>query len=109
MGKKTEYTSSYAIDKQAPERFRGVSANEAGGVQDAAGKPIAFGDKGVRAGDLIHFPGSRHVAVLYEDRAPLGVLDSGDLMIHTCWAPPKIEAIGSSSCGSFPWRMLRFP
>jgi hypothetical protein len=109
MGKKTEYTSSYAIDKQAPEKFRAVSASESGTVVDAGGKPIAFGDKGVRVGDVIHFPGSRHVGVLYEDVAPLGVLDSGDLMIHTCWAPPKIEAIGGSSCGSFPWRMLRFP
>ncbi|MBS1151855.1 MAG: hypothetical protein H6Q89_3553, partial [Myxococcaceae bacterium] len=52
MGKKTEYTSSYAIDKQAPERFRGVAANDEGRVIDAAGKIIAFGDKGVRAGDL---------------------------------------------------------
>ena len=109
MGKKAEYTSSYAIDKQAPERFRAVSSKDDGSVINAAGRPIIFGDKGVHVGDLIHFPGSRHVAVLYEDRPPLGVLDSGDLMIHTCWAPPKIEAIGSSSCGSFPWRLLRFP
>ncbi len=109
MGKKAEYTSSYGIDKQAPEKFRGVSMNAEGLVLDAKGKSIVFGEKGVRVGDVIHFPGSRHVAVLYEDRAPLGTLDSGDLMIHTCWAPPKIEAIGSSSCGSFPWRLLRFP
>ncbi len=109
MGKKAEYSSSYAIDKQAPERFRAVSADATGAVVDPKGKPVAFGDQGVRAGDVIHFPGSRHVAVLYEDRAPLGVLDSGDLMIHTCWAPVKIEAIGASSCSSFPWRMLRFP
>ncbi len=109
MGKKAEYVSSYTIDKQAPERFKGVAANDQGEVVDAKGKPIAFGAKGVQAGDLIHFPGSRHVAVLYEDRAPVGVLDSGDLMIHTCWAPPKIEAIAGSSCASFPWRLLRFP
>jgi hypothetical protein len=108
LGKKASYTSTYDLDKQAPERFRGVSADADGHVLDAAGKPIAFGDKGVRAGDVLHFPGSRHVAVLYEDRPPLGVLDAGDLMLHTCWAPPKIEAIGSSSCASFPWRLLRF-
>ncbi len=109
LGKKADYTSSYAIDKQAPERFRGVSADSEGTVVDAAGKRIVFGKKGVHAGDLIHFPASRHVAVLYEDRPPLGVLDSGDLMIHTCWAPPKIEAIAGTRCGSFPWRILRFP
>lgn len=109
LGKKAEYTSTYAIDRQAPEKFKAVSAADDGRVLDAKGQPIAFGPKGVHAGDVIHFPGSRHVAVLYEDRPPLGVLDSGDLMIHTCWAPPKIEAIGGSSCGSFPWRLLRFP
>ncbi len=109
MGKKAEYASSYTIDQQAPERFRAAAAAADGAVVDGAGKPIAFGDKGVRAGDLIHFPGSRHVGVLYEDRPPLGVLDSADLMLHTCWAPPKIEPIAASSCASFPWRMLRFP
>lgn len=111
MGKKTEYSSSYGIDQQAPERFRAVSllGDATGAVINAAGKAIEFGEKGVRVGDLIHFPGSRHVAVLYEDRPPFGLFDSGDLMIHTCWAPPKIEPIGASSCGSFPWRMLRFP
>ena len=109
LGKKTSYTSTYDLDEQAPEVFRGISEGDDGKILDAAGKSIVFGEKGVRAGDVLHFPGSRHVAVLYEDRPPLGVLDSGDLMLHTCWAPPKIEAIGSSSCASFPWRLLRFP
>lgn len=109
LGKKAEYVSSYTIDKQAPLKFTGAAANDKGEVVDAKGAAIAFGAKGAQVGDVLHFPGSRHVAVLYEDRAPVGVLDSGDLMIHTCWAPPKIEAIGASSCASFPWRLLRFP
>ena len=109
LGKKVAYTSTFAIDRQAPEHFRGISAAEDGQVLDKAGRPIVFGPGGVHAGDVLHFPGSRHVAVLFEDRPPLGVLDTGDLMLHTCWAPPKIEPIGGSSCASFPWRLLRFP
>jgi hypothetical protein len=109
LGKKATYSSSYALDQQAPEHFRAVSLTADGAAADAHARPIAFSEKGVKPGDVLHFPNSRHIAVLYEDRPPMGVLDSGDLMLHTCWAPPKIEAIGSSRCASFPWRVLRFP
>lgn len=111
MGKKATYTSSYAIDKQAPLVITANGTQSDGGVSiDAAGNALHWGagPRAVAKGDLLHFPGSRHVAVLYEDRAPLGVLDANDLMIHTCWAPPRIEPIGASSCTSFPWRVLRF-
>jgi hypothetical protein len=103
LGKKAEYTSTYNIDKQAPEQAKAVTLGEDGRGLDAHGKPIA-----AKPGDVLHFPGSRHVAVLWEDRPPLGVLDAGDLMIHTCWAPPKIEPIGATDCASLPWRVLRF-
>jgi hypothetical protein len=86
LGKKAEYVSTYSIDKQAPE-VKGP----------------------VRRGDVLHFPSSRHVAVLWEDRPPLGVLDENDLMLHTCWAPPTIEPLGANkACASQPWRVLRF-
>jgi cell wall-associated NlpC family hydrolase len=86
-GKKAEYTSSYAIDRQAPELKPGVKA---------------------RAGDLVHFPSMRHVAILYEDREPLGVVDEGDLIFHTCWAPPTVQRIGDTACVAPPYRVLRF-
>ncbi|MBL8951524.1 MAG: hypothetical protein JNK82_12145 [Myxococcaceae bacterium] len=86
LGKKAEYVSTYSIDQQAPE-VKGP----------------------VKRGDVLHFPSSRHVAVLWEDRPPLGVLDEGDLMLHTCWAPPTIEPIGANpACASKPMRVLRF-
>jgi hypothetical protein len=103
MGLKTEYTSTYAIDKQAPERAKVVTLGPDGRGLDEKGRPVS-----AKAGDVLHFPGSRHVAVLWEDREPIGVLDANDLMIHTCWAPPKIEPIGSTDCASLPWRVLRF-
>jgi hypothetical protein len=109
QGRKAEYTSSYGIDRQAPERHRAVSLDEGGRALDGKGATVPFGPSGVHEGDVLHFPGSRHVAVLWKDLPPLGVLDANDLMIHTCWAPPKIEPIGQTSCASLPWRVLRFP
>ena len=95
LGKKTEYTSTYGIDQVAPELGR---------VEGPEGKQLPF-----KRGDVLHFPSSRHVAVIWEDRPPLGVLDPADLMLHTCWAPPAIEPIGNNpSCATFPWRVLRF-
>jgi hypothetical protein len=108
LGKPASYASSYTIDQQAPERFRGVGAADGGVALDEAGQPIAFGAAGAQPGDLIHFPATRHVGVLYEDRPPLGALDASDLMLHTCWAPPTIEPISESRCASYPWRVLRF-
>ncbi|MFT3708892.1 MAG: hypothetical protein QM817_14685 [Archangium sp.] len=86
-GKKAEYTSSYDIDKQAPELKAGVKA---------------------RVGDLVHFPSMRHVAILFEDREPLGVVDENDLIFHTCWAPPTVQRIGDTDCVAPPYRVLRF-
>jgi cell wall-associated NlpC family hydrolase len=86
-GKKAEYTSSYDIDKQAPELKAGVKA---------------------RVGDLVHFPSMRHVAILFEDREPVGVVDENDLIFHTCWAPPTVQRIGDTDCVAPPYRVLRF-
>ncbi len=87
-GKKGTYTSSYDIDRQAP---------------------LLPAGKAPRAGDLVHFPGSRHVAILFEDREPVGVVDENDLILHTCWAPPTVQRLGDTGCVSRPYRVLRFP
>ena len=109
MGKKATYTSSYAIDQQAPLVVAAARATLAGSV-DAKDQPVRWGTarNELRPGDLVHFPNSRHVGVLWADREPLGVLDANDLMIHTCWASPRIEPLGATRCASFPWRVLRF-
>ena len=111
MGYSAEYTNTYNIDRQAPEIARAVKLEDGRSI-DKHGRPVAFGSsKGqIQPGDIIHFPSSRHVALLYEDREPLGVLDPSDLMLHTCWAPPIIEAIGANpQCASYPIRILRLP
>lgn len=59
---------------------------------------------------MVHFPASRHVAILFKDNAPKGVIDEGDLILHTCWAPPAVQRIGDvPQCASPPYRVLRFP
>ncbi len=111
MGEKAPYTSSFTIDRQAPEIAYATDQTDAGVALGRNGRPIALGTQAgqVASGDLLHFPRSRHVGVLYEDRPPLGVLDMGDWMLHTCWAPPTVEPIGASGCASLPIRVLRFP
>lgn len=108
MGIATEFTNTYDFDRTAPLSATAVSIDPSGVVKGSDGANLALPSK-ARPGDVLHFPNSRHVAVLYEDREPFGVLDANDLMFHTCWAPPKIEPIGASSCASLPWRVLRFP
>ena len=111
LGLPARYTNSYLIDRQAPEIARAVKL-EGGLAVDRRGRPVAFGStKGqVQPGDLLHFPNSRHVAVLYEDREPLGVLDPSDIILHTCWAPPTLEPLGqNTACASYPIRILRLP
>lgn len=109
-GKDAKYVSTYSIEEQAPEVRRATAQDQAGTFLDAKGGAIEIGEgRGkVRPGDLLLYPNSRHIGVLWEDRAPKGVLDGGDLMFHTCWAPPTVEPIASSRCASFPVRMLRF-
>lgn len=87
-GKPATYTSSYDIDRQAPPL-----------------KPT----QRARAGDLVHFPSSRHVAILFEDRDPKGEVTEDDLILHTCWAPPTVQRLGDTNCASTPYRVLRFP
>jgi hypothetical protein len=107
MGLNIAFTSSYDFDRTAPLSATAVALDAAGVAKTSDGRTLA--PAAARPGDVLHFPNSRHVAVLYEDREPLGVLDQNDLMFHTCWAPPKIEPIGASGCASLPWRVLRFP
>lgn len=105
------YASTWTLDQHAKELARAESSRADGISIDARGRPlpIGAGHGALRAGDLLLFPRTRHVAVLWEDRPPLGVLDVSDLMLHTCWAPPMLETIGESGCASFPIRVLRFP
>jgi hypothetical protein len=60
----------------------------------------------VRPGDLLLFP--RHVGAIVRDEAPLGVLSSSDVLIHTCVAPPIEQPIGETDYAKAPLKVLRW-
>lgn len=81
------YTKKYGrvIARKASRAADGV-------IRDAAGRALTVGPDGtVQVGDVLVLP--RHVGVLSEDRAPLGVLDANDLIIHTLFAEPREEPL----------------
>jgi len=106
LGRNVPYVSTWTLDQHA-KQVALASRSSQGIANDGAGSPIAIGSNGVVPGDLLLFPGTRHVGVLYEDRAPLGVLDDGDLLLHTCWARPIVEPLSATHCASYPIRILR--
>ncbi len=104
MGKDVPYVSTWTLEEHAPIVALAKGRGPDGTLLQANGKNITH----AREGDLLLFPGTRHVAVLWKDLPPEGVLDEGDLMFHTCWAPPTVEPLSASGCASLPVRVLRF-
>lgn len=90
MGRAASYTSSYELDRQALPLQKGARPRE---------------------GDVLHFPGARHVGILFRDNEPRGVIDPGDLLLHTCWAPPTVQPLADKPCAAevSDVRVLRFP
>lgn len=90
MGKHTPYTWTGELPNQT--RLLAAGDRGADGIfRDAHGDPMPF----TAVGDLILFP--RHVGVLVEDRDPIGVLDDGDVMMHSLFDTPKEVPIRDST------------
>ena len=106
LGHDVPYTSTYGL----PDHARTLASSEGPGAdgvyRDGKGRPIAWGQGGLRPGDLLLFP--RHVGALVRDEAPVGVLSTSDVMIHTSWAEPAEQPLAESGWGSQPLRVLRF-
>lgn len=108
-GKKIDYGSTFDVPRWGGKKAIAEIAalREDGRFVDAAGKTIAIGPAGVKPGDLVLF--HRHVGAFSEDREPRGVLDAGDLLIHTAWAPPAEETFAQSRRWTSPpfsvWRV----
>ncbi|WP_164000178.1 hypothetical protein [Pyxidicoccus caerfyrddinensis] len=60
----------------------------------------------VRAGDVLHF--GFQTAVLAEDRAPMGVLDAGDLILHTFHGLAEERSLGDVPYHSAPYEVRRW-
>ncbi|MGC4116125.1 MAG: hypothetical protein QM765_16405 [Myxococcales bacterium] len=87
LGHDVPYTSTYGLPDHSRLQFEADKPDEAGVYhQKKTGETIPVGEKGVRPGDLLLFPG--HVGAFVRDEPPLGVLSNKDVMIHTCWSEP---------------------
>ena len=101
-GRRIDYTNSSGMKRHARKVIRISEASDAGYL-DRKGRSIPFGATGVAPGDVIYWLG--HVGVLLKDActgAPRdilsdcegnGLLDPGDLVLHTLFAPPTIQGI----------------
>jgi hypothetical protein len=102
LGNAVGYTWTGALPEVTTLLAKGNRAP--GGVyRDAAGAALPF----TGAGDLILFP--RHVGVLTVDREPLGILDDGDLMMHSLFDTPKEVPIRDSTYADTPIELRRWP
>ncbi|MFT3917375.1 MAG: hypothetical protein QM704_25805 [Anaeromyxobacteraceae bacterium] len=62
---------------------------------------------GVREGDVLHF--GFQTAVVSRDRPPLGILDPGDLVIHTYHRLAEERPVGALPYARHPVEVLRWP
>jgi hypothetical protein len=112
LGHPIPYSSTFGLRKYAQELFRSPGPGPDGVYPDQQGRPIPIAQPGdtskdaLRPGDLLLFP--RHVGALVEDRPPLGVLSSGDVMIHTSWAEPAEQPIAETDYRAQPLSVLRW-
>jgi hypothetical protein len=57
-------------------------------------------------GLVLHF--GSHVAALYRDNPPLGILDAGDLAVHHLEGFPEILPLGSLKGSKRPFALMKF-
>lgn len=106
LGKPLAYRASWHLPEVTRTVARSVRVDDQGRHRDADGGLLAIGPDGIHLGDLLLFRG--HVGALAEDRAPLGVLDANDVMLHTYWAPPAAEPLRRTAYAESPLRVLRW-
>jgi hypothetical protein len=105
-GQNIPYRGSWHLPLVANTVARAEQVDSQGRFLQKGGKPVAIGEDGVHIGDLLLFFG--HVGALLEDRKPVGILDTNDIMIHTFWAPPTEEPISKTAYAEAAVRVLRW-
>jgi hypothetical protein len=106
MGKNLRYRSSWHLVEMARTIAAAVKVDAKGRFVDSQGKPLVIAKNKINVGDLLLFKG--HVGALCEDRKPVGILDTNDIMIHTYWAPPAKEAISDTAYSNSAVKVLRW-
>ncbi len=112
-GRAISYGSTFDVPRWGGGRpiARIAAIDRDGRFLDDRGGLVRVGRDGVQPGDLLLF--HRHVGAFSEDRPPRGVLDGGDLLMHTAWAPPVEETLFESRRFTAPpftvWRVPESP
>lgn len=73
---------------------------------DGAGRPIPLSPADLETGLFLHL--GRHMAAVWEDRPPLGLLDVGDLAAHQLEDLPRVIPLHDLVQGRKEWRVLRW-
>ncbi len=106
LGKHIPYRATWHLPLVTKTIARSKSVDEKGRFLDRAKHPLKIGEKAIHIGDLLLFKG--HVGALVRDMTPKGILDGNDVMIHTLWAPPKMQPIGETPYSSSNVKILRW-
>jgi hypothetical protein len=101
MGEERAYTWTGELWKYTRLLASGDRATD-GVFRDKSGEALPF----TGVGDIILFP--RHVGVLSEDREPRGILDDGDIMMHSLFDTPKEVTIADSTYADTPIELRRW-
>ena len=102
-----DYTYTGGLRKLAGKRWS-VDLDSEGYYQTNNKERLTFGPEGeIRPGNLINFE-EGHVGVLYQDDGD-GLLDTGDLIMHTLFREPEIVSIAHCRWGGIHGKeVLRF-
>lgn len=105
LGHDVPYTSTWQLGTYT-RRLATSDGPDADGVYRQGGRPIAIGPGGVRPGDMLLFPG--HVGALVRDEAPLGVLSTSDVMMHTSWREPEEKPLAETEYARSSVKVVRW-
>ncbi len=101
MGKRIAYTWTGGLPGVTKLLAAGKRSDD-GIYRDKAGKPLPY----TQDGDLVLF--TRHVGALAGDKGEKGVLDDQDVVLHTLFDSPKIQAIKDTGYAGTPAELRRW-
>jgi hypothetical protein len=106
LGKSIPYRATWHLPEVTRTLARAERVDERGRYVDGRGQPLRIAPDAIQPGDLLLFPG--HVGALVEDRPPLGELDANDVLVHTYWAPPRVQPLSETAYARSRVRVLRW-
>jgi hypothetical protein len=101
MGKRVAYTWTGGLPGVTKLLAAGKRSDD-GIYRDKTGKPLPY----TQDGDLVLF--TRHVGALAGDHGEKGVLDDQDVVLHTLFDSPKIQAIKDTGYAGTPAELRRW-